>query len=283
MVLTARQEAAETINRTKADYEIRERNLKHRETAVSDRETAVLERENALQTEVKQQARQIVQKKLHVLTADFRRRRRGYSGFVAITLIYSVFVTVITAYKSESFFVDTVAFIETSARIFLTICDLADSAGQYAGAWGELIPYPLAAAIVCKILYLLVSVLIAGIALAIMLLIVFVYIRFIQQNRADELSVFAAVIDLACVLFMADEIKQACPINLLLLMMLIFLIYSVIRGVIEMNNRELRNEIIQCTGIIAGFIGGVGVMVQFFGAWGLVGTAVVLAVFGNKK
>lgn len=235
MVLTAKKEAAETIKRTKSDYEIRESDLKHRETEISDRETAVADRENTLQTEVKEQAQQIVQKKLHALTADFRRRRRGYSGFVTITLIYSVFLTLITVYRSERFLVDTVAFIEISARIFLTICNLADSAGQYAGALGELIPYPLVAAIACKILYLLVSVLSAGVALVIPLLIVFVYIRFIQRNQADELSVFAAVIDLACVLFMADEIKQACSINLLFLMMLIFLFYSVIRGIIELE------------------------------------------------
>lgn len=46
---------------------------------------------------------------------------------------------------------------------------------------------------------------------------------------------------------------------------------------------QLRNDIIQCIGIIAGYIVGVVVMVQFLGVWSLVGTAVVLAVLDKKK
>lgn len=140
-----------------------------------------------------------------------------------------------------------------------------------------------AAAIVSEILYLLVSALLVGTVLVILFIMAIAYIRFIQQNQADELSVFVAVIDLACVLFMADEIKQAGSINLLLLMILIFLTYSVTRGVLEMKNKEVRNKLLLDAGIIVGFAGGVIIMIRFLGPWSLLGIVVVSAFFGNTN
>ena len=62
------------------------------------------------------------------------------------------------------------------------------------------------------------------------------YIRFFKEHQADEISAFAGLFTLAVGVFAGDNIRSVLPVNLIVMMIPLFIIYSVVRGMIQMNN-----------------------------------------------
>ena len=76
------------------------------------------------------------------------------------------------------------------------------------------------------------------------------YTGYFTEKQADEISLLAALIALALVVFAGKEVKTILSGNLILLMLIFFAVYSLIRGIIQMENDNIRNEILKVGGIL---------------------------------
>lgn len=68
-------------------------------------------------------------------------------------------------------------------------------------------------------------------------------IKYVQKGQADEISVFVVLVELAFTFSFADEIKDLCKMNLLLIVFLVFVVYRVIR--ISMMKKMSNEDIIR--------------------------------------
>lgn len=75
---------------------------------------------------------------------------------------------------------------------------------------------------------------------------------------------------LALIVFVADIIKSILSINLFLVALLIYVGYTVVRGIIQTENMEAKKKILKNVGIIVGGFGLFAIMVHFFGAIGII-------------
>lgn len=109
------------------------------------------------------------------------------------------------------------------------------------------------------------------------------YTGYFTEKQGDEISLLAALIALALVVFAGEEVKTILSVNLLLLMLIVFAVYSLIRGIIQMENDNIRNEIIKVGGSIVGIIAGIGIMVHFFGIAGIIAIPAGLLIAASDR
>lgn len=87
------------------------------------------------------------------------------------------------------------------------------------------------------------------------------YVKFFKDKQADEISVFVGIMALAITIFMDDTMKSILSINLICLMIIVFLGYTVARGVAQAENTVAKKKIVKCAGIM---VGGVVVAIEYF-------------------
>lgn len=209
-------------------------------------------------------------KKMTQLNTKYQAMVVGYRGMVYFTLFYSILTTIITAWKKKVFAKDVVAFIVAIKDEVITMGGWISAAASFVARLGDMIPQEVLATIVHWILVVGVY----GVSIGVVGWVVFVlgkkYIRFFMEKQADEISVFVGLIILAMVVFASDLIKSILSINLVGLMILIFVGYTIIRGIIQAENVEVKKNIMKWTGIMVGCAAGVIAIGYFFGAIGLI-------------
>ena len=84
-------------------------------------------------------------------------------------------------------------------------------------------------------------------------------------------------------MFLKEEVKQITDINVITIMISAFLIYSALRCFWQMNNREARDAVLIFSGIVIGTIGGMAILVLFFGAWAIFGVPAGLIIAMDSK
>ena len=83
---------------------------------------------------------------------------------------------------------------------------------------------------------------------------------------------------------MADVIKSIVTINLILLCVLVFLAYNAIRGLIQLEDKTVRENILLWGAVSAGCLAGVVLLVHYIGGWVLLAlpVAVIVAIDGAR-
>lgn len=209
-------------------------------------------------------------KKMSELNAKYQAMVVGYRGMVYFTLFYSILTTIITAWKTETFAKDVVAFIMAIKEGVITMSGWILAAASFVARLGDMLPQKVVASIVHWILVVgvygaIISVIGWGV-----LVLGKKYIRFFKDKQADEISVFVGLITLAMVVFASDLIKSILSINLVGLMTLVFVGYTIIRGIIQAENVEVKKNILKWAEITVGCVAGVIGIGYFFGAIGLI-------------
>lgn len=270
---------------------------------MSHRERAVLVRENNTDTEINTKAEKLVKdkisslqmkynnekfalehqyennnskmlrqhkKKMSELNAKYQAMVVGYRGMVYFTMFYSILTTIITAWKTETFAKDVAAFVMAIKDGVILIVGWISAAASFVAQLGDMIPQEVVATIVHWVLVVGVyGVIIGAIGWAVFILRK-KYIQFFKDNQADEISVFVGLITLAIVIFASDLIKSILSINLISLMIIVFTGYTVVRGIIQAENVEVKKNILKWAGITVGCIAGVIAVGHFFGGIGLI-------------
>lgn len=198
----------------------------------------------------------------------------GYKGAIFFILFYSVLETIITAWKTEVFATDFISFFATIFKGITTTKEWIWTIATFIAKLGDMIPYDTFSAVVH---WILVVVVVAGVTGGLGILLFLIckkYYGYFKKKQADEISVFVALITLIIEVFLADQVKSILSINLFELMLLVFVLYTIIRGLLQAENKEAKKKIIKgvCMAIV-----GVGVIMavfHFFGGIGLIGVIV---------
>ena len=209
-------------------------------------------------------------RRMSELNAKYQAMVTGYRGMVYFTLFYSILTTIITAWKTEAFAKDVAAFIMAIKDGVILISGGISAVAVFVAGLGDMIPQEVVATIVHWILVVGVYGAIIGVVGWLVFVLGKKYIRFFKDKQADEISVFVGLITLAMVVFASDLIKSILSINLVGLMIVVFVGYTIVRGIIQAENVEVKKNILKWSGIMVGCAAGVIAIGYFFGVIGLI-------------
>ena len=136
--------------------------------------------------------------------------------------------TVFTAVRSEAFKSDFKTFFMVIWQFIVNAFQLLLKGGQWVSQLGDKIPQPVVATIVH---YLLLIVFVGGIAIGVGFLIFLgasKVFEFYTEDYADTMSLAVFLISLAVSVYFAEPIRAVIPINLLLLLILVHIVYVLI-------------------------------------------------------
>lgn len=230
----ATEQRAETmVLSVKEEYAQKERQLAQTQAA-ADRARVEAEATRSRQAEqVKEKAAQAYSSQKEALEREYKGKTLLHKTFLVGCLLYGVLITVFTAVRSTRFRAD---FIEFFTGLWAGACWLSGAVwelGQAAAGLGDKIPQPAAAAVVHWLLLILV---VGGIAVAVGVGLFWgikILLDFYKADYADIGSLVAALIALAAAVFFAEPIRAVIPINLLLLLILVHIVYVLIRWYVK--------------------------------------------------
>lgn len=108
---------------------------------------------------------------------------------------------------------------------------------DFVARYGSIIPQKIIAALLHWLLWIIVMIGIAGVTGLVILQAGRKFFRFFKENQADEISVFVGLLDMAIVIFLADEMKAILSINLMWLFLITFMGYTAIRAIIQAEQK----------------------------------------------
>lgn len=237
---SARQEASRA--RRDADAKVRQakENLADREAAATAKENRLNKIEADIEGEVGKRVLDLGTKKLNALEKDYKAKNKalndkydkmtaGYKGRYYMALYYGIVVTVLMAVLSEVFRNEVAVFFATLFEGLYTIGEGLINLGGLAAKLGDMIPQEVVAFIVHWILQIVVTVGAIGILFFLIIWAISKFVDFFKEHYADELTV-AVMLTALAVIVIAAEYVALLPINLILLYILVFVAYIVIRG-----------------------------------------------------
>ena len=231
--LNAEQEAEATVSSVKKEYAAKGRELDRRIGEAAKQSAELKEERASINQDVERRATAMYQSRKKELDSKFKAQSLSYDGFVLGLLLYGVLITVFTAIRSEQFVSDFKAFFIAIGQFLVNAFQLLLKGGQWASQLGDKIPQPVVATIVH---YLLLIVFVGGIGIGVGVLIFLgasKVFEFYTDDYADTLSLAVFLISLAVSVYFAEPIRAAIPINLLLLLILVHIVYVLIRWYVK--------------------------------------------------
>lgn len=244
----ARQEAMTEVSAVKEECAKRER-IAESKAQEADRLKSHLKAVEAdLSGQIDKKAQNLVESKLNALHGVYEAKQRSldrkfkaktasYDSFLLGLLLYGVLTTVFTAVRSEAFVSDFKTFFMVIWQFIVNAFQLLLKGGQWASQLGDKIPQPVVATIVH---YLLLIVFVGGIAIGVGFLIFLgasKVFEFYTEDYADTMSLAVFLISLAVSVYFAEFIRALIPINLLLLLILVHIVYVLIRWYVKGRKR----------------------------------------------
>lgn len=155
-------------------------------------------------------------------------------------------------------------------------------AGTYVASYGDKIPHPIEAGIMHWILLIIVMIILVGGFVSISIITIIKYISYFKEKQTDEISACAGLMSLAVAVFGGDIIKTILPVNSVVLSGMLFIMYSIIRGIVQMENENVRSNILKLIVVSASTVAGIALMIHFFGAFGIMAVPIgFLLTIGN--
>lgn len=231
--LNAEQEAEATVSSVKREYEAKGRELDRRIGEAAKQSASLKSERQSISEDIEQRAtaKYLDQKK--ELDRKFKAQTASYDSFLLGLLLYGVLSTVFTAVRSEAFVSDFKTFFMVIWQFIVNVFQLLLKGGQWASQLGDKIPQPVVATIVH---YLLLIVFVGGIAIGVGFLIFLgasKVFEFYTEDYADTMSLAVFLISLAVSVYFAEPIRVVIPINLLLLLILVHIVYVLIRWYVK--------------------------------------------------
>ena len=240
----ARQEAMTEVSAVKEECAKRER-IAESKAQEADRLKSHLKAVEAdLSGQIDKKAQNLVESKLNALHGVYEAKQRSldrkfkaktasYDSCMLGLLLYGVLTTVFTAVRSEAFVSDFKTFFEVVWGFLLTCFGWLENGANFVAQIGDKIPQEIVATIVHWLLWFIVLFGI-GIGAVVLLLIGIVkLVKWYAEEYADNTSLGFALVSLALSIFFAEEIRAFLPINLLLLLILVHIVYVLIRWYVK--------------------------------------------------
>ena len=240
----ARQEAMTEVSAAKEECAKRERIAEDKAQEADKLKSHLKAVEADLSGQIDKKALNLVESKLNALQGVYEAKQRSldrkykaltvsHEVFLFGCLLYGIFVTVFTAIRSKAFTGDFKTFFITVGNFFTWCGKSLYWLGIQASKLGDMIPQPIVATIVH---YLLLIVFVGGIAIGVGFLIFLgasKVFEFYTEDYADTMSLAVFLISLAVSVYFAEPIRAVIPINLLLLLILVHIVYVLIRWYVK--------------------------------------------------
>ena len=163
------------------------------------------------------------------LEKKYKQMTTGYESLMFLLAWYSIATTLFTAILSPVFLNDCITFFGTIGKgiinLFREFVTGADSFGQLSNGISNSIVsgivYWLIAAIVMGILFIIAGFLIIGIGYQVG--------KIYRKYCWDIISIMVAIMSTAIVIYFGEWIKSVIPINLIVLLLLVYVVYIGIR------------------------------------------------------
>lgn len=256
---SARQEASRA--RRDADAKVRQmkEDLSDRERAATAKEHRLNEIQADVEGEVGKRVMDLGTKKLNALEKDYKAKNKAlddkydkmtasYKGRYYMALYYGIVVTVLMAVLSETFRNEVAVFFTTLFDGLFAIGQGMIDLGGLVAKLGDMIPQETVAFIVHWLLQIIVTV---GAIAGLLLLIawgVSKFVAFFKEHYADEMTVAIMLMALAVIVIGADYVALL-PVNLILLYILIFVGYIVVRAFLEWDDAEAKKNLLVNVGL----------------------------------
>ena len=199
------------------------------------------------------------------LEDNYKKLTLKHEGIFFVTIFYALFVTFLQIVQKPAIRNDFKAMVMTLVQIGRLIYEGTLKAGMFIAKLGDLIPNDIFAVMVHWLLLIAVLVVVLGGLGALIIVVVRKYAIFIYKSQNDKITAIAGMIALAIGLFLGEAIKTILSINIIALMVVLFVGYTVVRAVIETKKVEIRKKV----GIyLLGGASGLGiyfVLIHFFG------------------
>lgn len=261
---------------------------------LADRESKVSIRESKIEWEVGQRAGKIVREFEQKLWKNYEEKQKQlskkyeamtikYKSVLYASLLYGIITTLITAIQSEVIRRDSLSALQMLGYGAETIVLAVYGAIKTIASVTNHIPNE----VVGTVLYWLVLILLFVAFFGILGIVAFVigrkYIRFFNENQKDELTVFVCLMILAVAVFAPRLIKTIIPINIVCLMLIAFGVYSGMRGVMEMKDKDTQYKLISGMIISAIGIGVTALLIHMLGGWVILALPIAgLFVFASR-
>ena len=241
---SARQEAMTEVSAVKEECAKRERIAEGKEQEADRLKSHLKAVEADLSGQIDKKAQNLVESKLNALHGVYEAKQRSldrkfkaktasYDSCMLGLLLYGVLTTVFTAVRSEAFVSDFKTFFKVVWGFLLTCFGWLENGANFVAQIGDKIPQEIVATIVHWLLWFIVLFGI-GIGAVVLLLIGIVkLVKWYAEEYADNTSLGFALVSLALSIFFAEEIRAFLPINLLLLLILVHIVYVLIRWYVK--------------------------------------------------
>lgn len=219
------------------------------------RESKVSDREENLDCEIKSKAENMIKSDRQSLEWEYKERKRKttqeykakasaitkkygtmtktyYVELISL-VIFSLIATISQVWKEPIIVEDMSNFFSGLWNIIVTGYGLTEYAGRSIASVAEAIDNPTASAIVYWVICILVIVAIIGAVGAGIVYISYRYATYMREHQWDRHTVIVVVADLAVTMFLAGEIRSVIPVNIVMVQMAVFLIYSGMRALYE--------------------------------------------------
>lgn len=226
-------EKQELVSSVKREYEAKGRELDRRIGEAAKQSASLKSERQSISEDIEQRATAKYLEQKKELDRKFKAQTASYDSFLLGLLLYGVLTTVFTAVRSEAFVSDFKTFFMVIWQFIVNAFQLLLKGGQWASQLGDKIPQPVVATIVH---YLLLIVFVGGIAIGVGFLIFLgasKVFEFYTEDYADTMSLAVFLISLAVSVYFAEPIRAVIPINLLLLLILVHIVYVLIRWYVK--------------------------------------------------
>lgn len=240
----ARQEAMTEVSAVKEECAKRER-IAESKAQEADRLKSHLKAVEAdLSGQIDKKAQNLVESKLNALHGVYEAKQRSldrkfkaktasYDSCMLGLLLYGVLTTVFTAVRSEAFVSDFKTFFKVVWRFLLTCFGWLENGANFMAQIGDKIPQEIVATIVHWLLWFIVLFGVGIGAVVLLLIGIAKLVKWYAEEYADNTSLGFALVSLALSIFFAEEIRAFLPINLLLLLILVHIVYVLIRWYVK--------------------------------------------------
>lgn len=240
----ARQEAMTEVSAVKEECAKRER-IAESKAQEADRLKSHLKAVEAdLSGQIDKKAQNLVESKLNALHGVYEAKQRSldrkfkaktasYDSCMLGLLLYGVLITVFTAVRSEAFVSDFKTFFKVVWGFLLTCFGWLENGANFMAQIGDKIPQEIVATIVHWLLWFIVLFGVGIGAVVLLLIGIAKLVKWYAEEYADNTSLGFALVSLALSIFFAEEIRAFLPINLLLLLILVHIVYVLIRWYVK--------------------------------------------------
>ncbi len=240
---TEQQLTSETDNRKRADAEVVAWKFKYEKAEQAKRYAQTHQKTVEVPVEKKvpyekcdncdrtayQKAKEKCDNRKIQLEKKYKQMTTGYESLMFLLAWYSIATTLFTAILSPVFLNDCITFFGTIGKgiinLFREFVTGADSFGQLSNGISNSIVsgivYWLIAAIVMGILFIITGFLIIGIGYQVG--------KIYRKYCWDIISIMVAIMSTAIVIYFGEWIKSVIPINLIVLLLLVYVVYIGIR------------------------------------------------------